>query len=246
MRPDNDAQLVYVDASGIEGFPVGANPNAVIEVIDHRFHGRPQTIFPNASVFLEEVGAAATIIAERFRDAGRIPSKTSGTLLYGAIHSNTQNLIGSVTNIRDQLASQWLKSNSDISDTYLAAQFEHKTQFITSNLSFCLLRENKTFRDDLGEYNISQLEFTGATSLDSRQQRLIEVGLAEIGRRSMVNLVDITAGLSRLVVPDALFRAHIARALNLNPTGEDFRYAPAVLRKQIVHLLELYAVRERG
>src|SRR5688572_30924462 len=54
-----------------------------------------QTCALPISIDIEPVGAAATLIAERFRRAGRTPSPHSITLLYAAVMSNTQSLLGS-------------------------------------------------------------------------------------------------------------------------------------------------------
>src|SRR5512138_2727393 len=68
---------VLVDASGLEGLPPGRSPDLVVEVIDHRPAPNVQRLFPNARCTIDLVGAAATLVAERFHEAGVGPSRTA-------------------------------------------------------------------------------------------------------------------------------------------------------------------------
>jgi len=61
----------------------------VVEIVDHR-KVNDLAKFPNAKAQVELVGAAATLVAERFKKAGFAPSKSTAALLYGAIVSNTR------------------------------------------------------------------------------------------------------------------------------------------------------------
>jgi len=58
-------QVILVDSSDMGGFDGLLTPTKVVEVIDHRFY-TDKAIFPNAKFQLEPVGAAATLIAERW------------------------------------------------------------------------------------------------------------------------------------------------------------------------------------
>src|SRR5437764_3310678 len=59
-------RFILVDASGLSAFPENVDPHDVIEVIDHRAHHRATIDFPGDAIDIQPVGAAATLIAERF------------------------------------------------------------------------------------------------------------------------------------------------------------------------------------
>ena len=235
------SEFIYVDASGIEGFPMQIDRNHVSEVIDHRFHGNPSEIFPNARISIEHVGAAATIVVERFLATSIQPSTDIGRLLYGAIHSNTQQLLGSVTTDRDRAAARWLIDAVDIPLTYINEQFTARRNDILSDIEGFIVRESKTYSHKTGDYIIAQLEFLGAIEILAKEYDRLISGLMSLGRRAMLNLVDVSNGQSALIVPDAQLRNTVAAALRCRPTDAVFEFTPGRLRKQIVAALEDHA-----
>ena len=72
-------QIILVDASEVKAIPA-VPPSQVIEIIDHRkIHEADK--FSNAKVQIELVGAAATLVAERFYKEKVELSKESASLL---------------------------------------------------------------------------------------------------------------------------------------------------------------------
>ncbi len=92
--------FVIVDASSLRGMPEVIRREDVVEVIDHRKVDLTQVrrLFPNARIQIELVGAAATLVAERLKEA---PEKELAILIYCAIISNTLNLKSCTTTKRD-------------------------------------------------------------------------------------------------------------------------------------------------
>ncbi len=68
----NASGIVLVDASDVSGLSDKIDPTKVVEIVDHRKVNEAQR-FPNAKVQIEFVGAAATLIAEKFHDFLRLP-----------------------------------------------------------------------------------------------------------------------------------------------------------------------------
>lgn len=227
-------EYVLVDASDLLGLPKTINPLKVIEVVDHRLHHKANLVFPNAAVHIEPVGAAATLIAEKFWNYQVEPCFNSAILLYAAIHSNTQCLRGSVTTTRDGEMSDWLRSVVSIPEDLLEGQFNARKKAILNDISAAIQRESKTYTDESGDYTVSQLEFKGAGEILAHNLNLLIDYVLRVGPRTMLNLVDVASGRSYLLVPDAGLRAMISARIGANFVGVSARSDPAILRKQIV------------
>jgi len=67
---DTWGEFVLVDASSTKGMPKVVKAENVIEIIDHRT-SEVEKEFPNAKIQNELIGAAATIVVERFISANK-------------------------------------------------------------------------------------------------------------------------------------------------------------------------------
>jgi inorganic pyrophosphatase/exopolyphosphatase len=228
------SEYILVDASGLESLPKEVNTEQVVEVIDHRLHHDAKKTFPNAALQIEPVGAAATLIAERCRNQDVIPSFDSGILLYGAVHSNTQCLQGSVTTGRDREISAWLESVVSIPRDLLDGQFAARRENIMTNIPAAILRECKEYAHASGDYAIAQLEFKGAGEVLENDLNSLIGYVLEVGPRTMLNLVDVATGRSYLIVPDTSLRTSVSACANLDFVGVIAESSPVILRKQIV------------
>ncbi|HEU4889049.1 MAG TPA: hypothetical protein VFV49_14285 [Thermoanaerobaculia bacterium] len=227
-------RFVLVDGSSLAGFPETIAPRDVVEVIDHRAHHRASIDFPRAAVDIEPVGAAATLIAERFRCASRTPSPQSIVLLYAAVMSNTQSLLGSVTTSRDREAAQELLDTGHIPPGLVAGQFAARRAAIVADLRTALLREHKHFEDPQGPYVVTQLELTDTSDLLHDHESQLRETLGELGERTMLNVVNPSSGSSVLFIADEAFRAEVSLRLGIQFDGTSASFDRAVLRKQIV------------
>lgn len=234
MAPRPDEPIVLVDASDMRGMPASVAPLRVVEVIDHRMHHNAAALFPNAILCIEPVGAAATLIAERFSHHGVTPSHRSALLLQAAILSNTQLLRGSVTTERDRAAMLALAVVSPLPEGFVAAQLDARRRAILADLGASIARERKDFDHGDGAYILSQLEFSGARDFTAA----CLAPLMDLGPRAMLNLVDVDAGTSALIVPDPALRAWVAKRGGFWFNGAVAACPQILLRKQIVARLE--------
>lgn len=226
--PPDYAGVVLVDMSALPGLPSFVAPGAVLEVIDHRVHGDPSTYFPKASIRIAEVGAAATLVHERFAEAGFLPSSSSAILLQAGIQSNTQCLRGSVTSKRDIAAATALQGSHPLPEGMLAAQFEARRAEIQADLGAAIRRETKTFEHPDGAFRLAQLEFPGALELAG------DLEASGLAGRALINLVDPIRSISALVALDPGVRSWVERCTQLRFHGAIARAEPAMLRKQLV------------
>ena len=242
---NNDEMLqgtdaVYVDASDTKLLPHEIESRLVVEVIDHHFPHRAAADFPNATIDVQPVGAAATLVVERFRARALVPSQMSSVLLYCAIFSNTQDLKGSITTPRDLDATQWLVGSSNIPDGIVAGQFAARRSDILRDLASAIGRESKVYEDALGAFTLAQLEFPGAEAVMSECSPLLFENTRVLGVRAALNMVDVSGGRSFLLVPNGEFRGQLSRACGLLFDGAIAAAQPIMLRKQIVAALSGY------
>jgi nanoRNase/pAp phosphatase (c-di-AMP/oligoRNAs hydrolase) len=240
------SEFILVDASGLEGFPKFIAPHLVVEVIDHRFHHDPANVFISAKVQIERVGSAATLIVEKFINIGQLPSHSSACMLYGAIHSNTQCLRGSVTVTRDRRASAWLEDHSQIPAGLLDRQFAAREQDILANVHLAMARESKTYVHDGRSFTIAQLEFKGAERKFYAAEDLFYQALTDLGIQVMLNLVDVETARSILIVPSQPLRVFVAERTELVFNNDRAISDPVILRKQILDSLKSHKWEKRN
>ena len=265
--PAETGGLVLVDASDVLGLPSRVDPAGVIEDIDHRLHHRAASLFPNARLQIEPVGAAATLVFERFGAAGLRPTHTSSVLLLAAIHSNTQQLQGSVTTARDVEAARQLAAMSELPTGLIEGQLaaDHRLARrppVASEADVArgqgpgdrvaegqLAARGEEIRDDLDgaiRREVKRFEHEEGAYLFSQiecagAESLVTMALPallSLGPRAMLNLVDPARPSSALLVPDASFRAWIAAKTGLAFDGVEARSQTVLLRKQIVARIE--------
>ena len=232
------SRFVYVDGSDLRRLPRLVDPASVEEVIDHHFPHQVSIDYPNAAAHVERVGAAATLVAERFQRHALAPTRDSAILLYCAIHSNTQGLQGSVTTERDEQTAAWLSSTTSMPADIVSGQFAARGADIMADLRAAIDRESKTYRTGDTAYVVAQLEMPGALEVMFKNLPKLVTYTAALGARAMLNMVDVADGRSLVLVPAGDFRVEVADACGFTFHGSCATVSPIQLRKQIVAALE--------
>jgi len=232
------SKFILVDASGLEGLPVEVNPEKIVEVIDHRFHHNAQNLFLNAKLQIESVGAAATLIVEKFVQEKLIPSYESGIMLYGAIHSNTSCLKGTITTDRDKEASSWLEKNIAIPDNFLDNQFAARRNDLVIDLNFSIRQERKEYSHPSGEYAISQLEFHGSGKVLNEKLEQIENYVQTLLPRTMLNMVDLETNCTYIFTVDSGLKELLSDKIGVTFLNNIATTNGIILRKQIVDKIQ--------
>ena len=203
---DTTADVVLLDASNPDILPSPLKPEQVTEIIDHRkIHAADQ--FPNAKVQIELVGAAATLVAGRFKQAGIEPSKESAMFLYGGILSNTHNFTGLTTD-RDREMAGWLKHMAEAPDDLAHQMFLAKSDLSGSRLRDTLFGDLKTLHLNGTSVTIAQLEIIGVDDLLAKRNDEIKTILSEIQNHekaeyTFLNMIDLDTSISKILCLDA-------------------------------------------
>lgn len=233
---DGYQEVRLIDASSPKWISPKININKVIEVIDHR-PLNDSHLFPNAKSQVEPVGAAATLIAEKFRDKGIKISKESAWLIYAAIISNTINFKAQVTTSRDRKIANWLKSIHKISDDFIHQMFLHKSALQKS------IKE--TFLDELGSHNFSghtscifQLEIVEAEKFIEKNLVEVQTALKEIQAENhfallFLSCIDIEKGYNIFVADDKKSQELVSKILRVKFKGGSATNDRVIMRKEI-------------
>ena len=195
--------VVLVDTSNLSMFEGKLKPERVIEIIDHRDVHEAES-FPNAKIQIERVGAAATLIAERFmtiRTTNKIRkyenstknkvviSKESALLLYGAIASNTLNFKAIRTTERDKKAFSWLEERAEVDKDFVHKMFLAKSDLGGARLKEALWSDYSWYTFGGKTVAIAQLEVIGGHELVENRQDEILSELRSIKRERSAHLV---------------------------------------------------------
>ena len=239
---DKFDSFIIVDASDIKGMPECIEPNSVVEVIDHRESHKAKELFPNSKIQIELIGAAATLIFERFRENNIEINIISGFLLYGAIHSNSLNLKSGITSKRDVLAASYLKDKFDIRNDFVFNMFKYKTGKIFINLEKNIVNDFKIIESDIGSIGIAQIE--GVNVLDLININLLDIKLALKKIKDNNNLdyifltsVDIRNNKNFFIVVENETQKMLEIKMNLVFNRGVSVLDKMILRKQIIPLL---------
>lgn len=126
-------EVILIDCSEVNHLEGNIPLEKVIEIIDHRKVNDADK-FPNATTQIELVGAAATLVAEKFIQSNIPISLNSAVLLHAAIISSTLNFKASVTTDRDKNVFTWLKDMTQLGDEFVRELFSKNLILLVLNL----------------------------------------------------------------------------------------------------------------
>jgi manganese-dependent inorganic pyrophosphatase len=156
-----DESLILLDASEPIHFENHLTLEQVIEVIDHRKVNEAAK-FTNAKIQIEMVGAAATLVAEKFLQQSITPSTKSAQILQAAIISNTQNFQATTTTDRDNTIVKWLANIAPLPADFTHEMFAAKSDFSANKLQTTMDTETGIFEIAGQRLGLVQLEMVGS------------------------------------------------------------------------------------
>ena len=201
-------RVVLVDhAEHAQSVP-GIEEAEIIEILDHHHIGSIETKIPVAATF-DPVGSTATLVVERFRQAGMEPTPPTATALLGAVLSDTVILNSPTTTERDRHVVEYLERVRALDATEFGREMFEQTSDVSERSAEEILgRDAKEYELAGGHtIRIAQVETVGAGLLERRDE-LLEALRDERGRDghalSALMVTDIMAkGTELLVAGDA-------------------------------------------
>ena len=152
----------------------GVEEAEIVEILDHHHIGSIETRVPVAATF-DPVGSTATLVVERYRQAGMEPTPPTATMLLGAALSDTVILNSPTTTERDRTVVEYLERVLEID----AGDFGREMFESTSDVSHVAAaeivgRDAKQYEVEPGQtISIAQIETVGDSLLE-RKDELME------------------------------------------------------------------------
>lgn len=233
-------KLIIVDTNSLELIPVKKIEN-IVEFIDHHIKYDNSKKCKNAKFQIEMVGAAATLVAERFQKNQIGISRESAILLYYGIISNTINLKAKVTTSKDLEMAKWLKTQcQEISDEKVEEIFIQKSKIRDSLRDEMEMKVISIFRNK--KITIGQLEYAGVEEFLQENESKIREILQEVKCENnldyiVLNCVDILKGFSTIVVDNNETEKLISDLLHVKFEKQKAKTNELVLRKEIYGML---------
>jgi len=239
---DGFDEIILVDASDLNGLEGKIDALKVVEIIDHRKINEADK-FPNAKVQIELVGAAATLVAEKFIENNIEISKESATLVLGAIISNTLNFKSSVTTERDIKVSSYLNKIVMLPDDFWKDLFMAKSDLSGDNLEKRIYGDFAWFTIGDKNIGIAQVEMIGARKLVADREGEILHILDNLKKENNLDYIfqttiDLEECKNFIVTDDNEFKKILEKILGVKFIGNVAERLFLIMRKQIVPLLK--------
>jgi len=199
----NNDEIVLVDNNELNFLPKCIEKEQIIEIIDHHARCKWLDEMKNIKCQIEFIGAAATLVAERFKEQNIVPSRNSALLLYYGIISNTMNLKIKMTSDRDREMAKWLKSIApEISDDKTRDIFIKK-----SMIGDCLQEEMEigfknrfvTIKWSIGQLEVADADEFVKSYYDKIQKIMYNVGKENDIDYISVNVMDVINGYNVII-----------------------------------------------
>jgi manganese-dependent inorganic pyrophosphatase len=167
-------RVVLVDHAEQAQSAVGIDEAEILEILDHHHIGSIETRIPVTATF-DPVGSTATLVVERFRQAGMEPSRPTAMMLLGAVLSDTVILNSATTTSRDHAVVEYLERALAVEADRLGREmFESTSDVSDLSAEEIVTRDAKRYQVRGGqEICIAQVEVVG-DALQARTDELLD------------------------------------------------------------------------
>ncbi len=235
---ENDDKIVLVDTNYLTELSKYVKKENIVEIIDH--HNRDSWLDDNTDIKIqiELIGAAATLVAERFKNENIGISRESAILLYYGIISNTMNLKIKLTSKKDIEMADWLKQQvPEITDKITTEIFVEKSEIGNS------LREEMEveFKDQFMSisWSMGQLEVANVEDFLNKYENDIRKILNTVSEENDVDYISVNCinGYSIVVARDEKTAKVISDAVGFEFKDLKAKTNELVSRKEIVKVI---------
>jgi manganese-dependent inorganic pyrophosphatase len=229
-------RVILVDHAEQAQSAVGIGEAEIVEILDHHHIGSIETRVPVTATF-DPVGSTATLVVERFRQAGMEPSRPTALMLLGAVLSDTVILNSATTTERDHAVVEYLERVLAVDAGRLGREMFQETSDVSGlSAEEIVTRDAKRYQVRGGqEICIAQVEVVGDSLLD-RKDELLDALRHEREERELVlyalMITDVVdKGTEMLVAGDV---AAVARSFGAEPSDSTIQLPGVMSRKKEV------------
>jgi manganese-dependent inorganic pyrophosphatase len=214
----------------------GVERAEIVEILDHHHIGSIETRIPVRATF-DPVGSTATLVVERFRQAGMEPSRPTATLLVGAILSDTVILNSPTTTERDYQVIEYLERVLALDAREFGREmFESTTDVSGISAKEIINRDAKEYQVGGGHtICIAQIEVVGKALLERKDELLAALQEARQSKGLHLYALMVTDVLSKgtdlLVAGDIV---PVARAFGVHTENSSLELPGVMSRKKQV------------
>ncbi|HEX8103545.1 MAG TPA: putative manganese-dependent inorganic diphosphatase, partial [Solirubrobacteraceae bacterium] len=214
VSPERRRVLLVDHAEQAQSVP-GVEQAEIVEILDHHHIGSIETRIPVQATF-DPVGSTATLVVERFRNAGREPQKSTATMLLAALLSDTVVLSSPTCTPRDVAVVEYLEELLGLDAREFGMEmFEASSDVSALDAAEIVARDAKEYETSSGAtICIAQVETVGTQILSRKEELLAALEERREDREYAVYalmLTDIVAKATELLV-----------AGNMNPVERAF------------------------
>jgi manganese-dependent inorganic pyrophosphatase len=182
----------------------GVEEAEIVEILDHHHIGSIETRVPVAATF-DPVGSTATLVVERYRQAGMEPTPPTATMLLGAALSDTVILNSPTTTERDHTVVEYLERVLDLDATEFGREMFESTSDVSDLAATDIVsRDAKHYEVEPGQtVSIAQIETVGESLLERKDELLEALRAQREGEGHLLSalmVTDILAKSSNLLV----------------------------------------------
>jgi manganese-dependent inorganic pyrophosphatase len=229
-------RVILVDHAEQAQSAVGIGEAEIVEILDHHHIGSIETRVPVTATF-DPVGSTATLVVERFRQAGMEPSRPTALMLLGAVLSDTVILNSATTTERDHAVVEYLERVLAVDAGRLGREMFQETSDVSGlSAEEIVTRDAKRYQVRGGqEICIAQVEVVGDALLE-RKDELLDALRHEREERELVlyalMITDVVdKGTEMLVAGDV---AAVARSFGAEPSDSTIQLPGVMSRKKEV------------
>jgi manganese-dependent inorganic pyrophosphatase len=229
-------RVILVDHAEQAQSVAGVDQAEIVEILDHHHIGSIETRVPVTATF-DPVGSTATLVVERFRQNGMEPSRSTATMLLGAVLSDTVILNSATTTERDRAVVEYLERVLAVDASEIGREmFEATSDVSELSADQIVSRDAKQYQVSSGNtICIAQIEVVGNALLDRKDELLEAMRKARESRdlelyALMVTDV-LTKGTELLIVGDT---ATVARSFGVEPHDSQIELPGVMSRKKEV------------
>jgi manganese-dependent inorganic pyrophosphatase len=238
---NNIERIILVDTSDIKNLSDQIQSHKVIEIIDHRKVNEANK-FPNAKIQIDLVGAASTLIAEKFYNSQVRISPESAALLFSAIISNTINFQANTTTARDRKMANWLKTKFSFPKNYVKEMFTYKSKF-KKNLRETITDEFVIFNFKGLSLGIAQLEIINVDEFTKFNIIEIKKILKDLKKEKSLDFIfltciDLEKAFNTIIIIDEGTSNLLSQILKMNFENGIARRNGIIMRKEITPLIQ--------